>query len=277
MTTMDTSEALAARAVGGDAAALTELCRRLQGPIFRLCVRMLGHVGDAEDATQDVLVQIVTHLGQFAHESALSTWAHRVAVRHALALRARRRDLPALDEATFAAMLERGLAYGRENPSPGPEDEAFVTEVRLACTQGMLMMLSPDERLALVLVELLGFDTLEAAAIAEVRPDALRQRLARGRARLVTFVEAHCGLARDDAACRCEAQVPAKLRRPDAPEPTFAPRAGADLPMPRVDAAREELAAVRTLAAVYRRQGALEPSPALHARVRASLPILLAD
>jgi DNA-directed RNA polymerase specialized sigma24 family protein len=83
----DPLEPLRQRALAGDAAALDALCRALANPVFRLCLRMLGDVDDAEDATQEVLVKVVTHLGQFAGRSALTTWVHQIAVRHVLSLR----------------------------------------------------------------------------------------------------------------------------------------------------------------------------------------------
>ena len=145
----DALGALAARAVDGDGKALAELCRRLEAPVYRLCLRMLGDVRDAEDAAQDVLVKVVTHLARFQGRSALMTWVHTVAVRHVLGLKKSRAEERALDEDAFAALLEQGLAFGATQPPPTPEDRTLITEVRLSCTQGMLLTLSRDERLAL--------------------------------------------------------------------------------------------------------------------------------
>lgn len=47
-------EQLAERAVAGDRGALEALCRALQGPIYRLAQRMLGHPDDAEDCAQEI-------------------------------------------------------------------------------------------------------------------------------------------------------------------------------------------------------------------------------
>jgi hypothetical protein len=68
------------RAAAGNSDALYALLRALQEPIFGLAVRMLRHRADAEDATQEALLRIVTHLGQFRSESRFSTWAWRIAV-----------------------------------------------------------------------------------------------------------------------------------------------------------------------------------------------------
>src|SRR5271165_4328680 len=58
--------------------------------VFALARRMLGNDADAEDVTQDVLVQVVRKLDTFRGDSDVFTWLHRMTVHAALALRAKR-------------------------------------------------------------------------------------------------------------------------------------------------------------------------------------------
>src|SRR5580700_2961012 len=58
--------------------------------IYNLARRMLGADADAEDVTQDVLLQVVRKLDTFRGESAFPTWLHRVTVNAALAHRRKR-------------------------------------------------------------------------------------------------------------------------------------------------------------------------------------------
>lgn len=53
---------LVTRAVAGERAALEGVCRAVQASVYRLALRMLGAVEDAEDSTQEILVLVVTHL-----------------------------------------------------------------------------------------------------------------------------------------------------------------------------------------------------------------------
>src|ERR1035437_10961201 len=69
----------ARRAIAGNRAALERLVRALQGDIYGLALRMLCNREDAEDATQELLVRIVTHLSKFDFRSKLQTWAYAVA------------------------------------------------------------------------------------------------------------------------------------------------------------------------------------------------------
>src|SRR3974377_580425 len=52
--------------------------------VYNLARRMLGNDADAEDVTQDVLLQVVRKLDSFRGESAFPTWLHRVTVNAAL-------------------------------------------------------------------------------------------------------------------------------------------------------------------------------------------------
>ena len=60
-----TIEEVAQRAVTGDREALDALVRAVQPDIYALALRMLWNREDAEDATQEVLVRVVTRLSQF--------------------------------------------------------------------------------------------------------------------------------------------------------------------------------------------------------------------
>ena len=80
-------ENAAAEAVGGDKAALNYVVSRLQAEIYGLSFRMLCNREDAEDATQEILIRIVTHLSRFDFRSKLKTWAYRIAVNYILDVR----------------------------------------------------------------------------------------------------------------------------------------------------------------------------------------------
>lgn len=76
------------RALAGDAAAVDRIVRTLQGPFFDLARRMVLDSGDAEDAAQEALLRVVTHLAQFDQGARFSTWAWRIALNACLDARA---------------------------------------------------------------------------------------------------------------------------------------------------------------------------------------------
>ena len=77
-------EAWVTAAKAGDGHALEALLEAVQGPVYGLALRMLWHPADAEDATQEILIKVVTHLSQFRGDSSFKTWMFRVATNHLL-------------------------------------------------------------------------------------------------------------------------------------------------------------------------------------------------
>jgi RNA polymerase sigma factor (sigma-70 family) len=196
----------------GDRLALETLVKTVQHDVYQLARRMLWNTADAEDAAQEILVKIVTNLATFRGESAFSTWVYRVACNHLLSARKSRTEQRAVTFESFAEALEHGLAEAGAEPHLGPDRSALATELMVACTNGMLLCLDRDHRVAYVLGEILGFDGEEAAQILKITPAAMRKRLSRARARLGAFMEEHCGIVSLEADCRCDRQLDSALR-----------------------------------------------------------------
>ena len=80
-------EELVSRAQTGDKDALDRLVRRHQPWVFNIAIRMLWHREIAEDATQEILIKVVTKLSTFLGQSQFRTWLYRIAVNHLLNVR----------------------------------------------------------------------------------------------------------------------------------------------------------------------------------------------
>ncbi|WP_371534976.1 MULTISPECIES: RNA polymerase sigma factor [unclassified Streptomyces] len=74
----DGTEALAIQASGGDQAALDALLRDISPDVLRRCARFLLYREDAEEAAQDVLVQVARNIHRFEGRSKFSTWLYTV-------------------------------------------------------------------------------------------------------------------------------------------------------------------------------------------------------
>jgi hypothetical protein len=77
-----------------------------------------------------------------------------------------------------------------------PEAEAnlFAAEIRLRCTQAMLLGLDREGRIAYLLADVMGLSGQEAAAVLELDPATYRKRLSRARARLYEFMRGRSGV-----------------------------------------------------------------------------------
>src|SRR5215468_7495703 len=93
---------------------------------------MLGNDADAEDVTQEVLLQVVRKLDTFRGESSLPTWLHRITVNAALALRRKRAQLR---ERQIKDSMDQYLEDGTKNfptrsGSTTSDKQALGTELR---------------------------------------------------------------------------------------------------------------------------------------------------
>jgi RNA polymerase sigma factor (sigma-70 family) len=197
---------LVARAVEGDRAALEQVIRLLEDPLYRLALRMVRRPSDAEDATQEILIRVLTRLASWRGEARLLTWAYRVGTNYLLNLR---RGSSAESQALSFEEFRDGLADGLADANyRGPEAQLLADEMRLSCTQAMLQCLERHERIAFVLGEIFELNSAEAAWILDTTPAAFRKRLQRARTRIRGFMESTCGLVNPNAFCRCARRVP---------------------------------------------------------------------
>lgn len=248
MTAATDLEALAASAVAGDRAAVEQLVAALQHDVYQLALRMLWTREDAEDATQEILVRVITRLGQFDGRSRLKTWAYRVATNHLLDVKRSPVERQRLTFDEFADDLRRGI----DEDASEVELSLLVEEVKVGCTLGMLQCLDREHRLAYILGEIFELPAPEAADALAIAPPAFRKRLQRARERVETFMRGHCGLVDDEATCRCHRRTAAAVAcgrvLPEAPR--FAQRSASfvevrDL-VRRVEAGRRAVEAHRT-------------------------------
>lgn len=269
-------EADVRRAREGSRAALERVVAATQGPLYNLALRMLWHPQDAEDATQEIQVRIITHLAKFRGESAFMTWAYRVAANY---LRSTRRGRMERERLTFHRFGEE-LAQTAPEPAAGAlagvERALLLEEVRVGCTLGMLLCLGREERLTFILGEILELGHAEGAAILEIAPAAFRKRLSRARQRVIAFTRARCGLVEPDNPCRCHHRLGFALAagRLDPQRLLHARHPGTARAFPGVLEQIRRLDAAQRAVALYRAQGETRPGGDFTGRVRAMLATL---
>ncbi len=201
------TEDLVVKAKQGDKQALDGLVRRIQDRIYGLAIRMLCNPTDAEDATQEILVKIVTHLSDFRQESAFSTWAYRIACNHLLTSQKRRAERREITFEECEASGNAGLAAPSSNLAYGAEQAMLAQEVMMSCIHVLLLCLDRDLRLAYILGELFEVTGEQGAFILDTTPVAFRKRLSRARALLRNFMQKRCGLVDSSNPCQCARQV----------------------------------------------------------------------
>jgi RNA polymerase sigma factor (sigma-70 family) len=195
---------LVIRARAGDRKALEDLVQRHQGWIYNIAVRMLYHPQDAEDATQEILVKILTRLSSFEGRSSFRTWLYRIIVNHLLNMKRGRVEDPTISFRMYGEELDKTPDLDLPAPkATSPDTNLLVTEVMLACTSGMLLCLDREQRLAYILGAIFAVSDTVAAEALEITAENFRQRLARARRDLRNFMSDKCGLVNQANPCRC--------------------------------------------------------------------------
>jgi RNA polymerase sigma factor (sigma-70 family) len=246
-------EQLVGEAKAGNRTAVEELIRRIQDRIYGLALRMLWHPADAEDASQEILIRILTSLGSFRGESSFSTWVYRVASNYLLTTRKRRMEHDRLTFQAFGEDLERGLGKAAEIPASS-EQALLIQEVKIGCTHGMLLCLNREHRLAFILGEVFELTDREAAEILEISAAAFRKRLSRARSRLYAFMAQHCGLVNPKSQCRCakRADVAIQVGRVNPKDLLFASHPAIAHPEPSLMEKVSEMEELHDAAAIFR-------------------------
>jgi len=262
-------EDLARRAREGDHEALESLVSAIQDRVYGLALRMLWHPEDARDATQEILIRIVTRLGTFRGASSFSTWAYRVAANCLLTARKSRLEERSYTFQRFGEELEQGLSDAAA-PQASGETALLLEEIKVGCTLAMLTCLDRPHRLAYILGEILEMDGDEAPRVLGIAAAPYRKRLSRARDAVVAFTRAKCGLVNPERPCRCRRRVSEAVRlgRVTPGQLIFASDAERARQFPGVLAEIRRLEGVRRAAALFRSHPDFTAPADLAARIR---------
>lgn len=172
----ETEASLLARAQAGDVAAFERLSGAHADRLYMLLVRLLGDRAEAEDVAQEVMLRAWRGITRFRGQSSYFTWLYRIAVNEANRALDRRGRRPA-GVSIGAQELELPAA-----PEEEPSRQAENNELRRVLSQA-LAGLPPPLRTAIVLRDVEGLSTQEAAEIAGVSQAAFKSRLHQARLR----------------------------------------------------------------------------------------------
>lgn len=168
---------LVQRACGGDVGSFEELVSAYADRLFSIVLRIVGDRAEAEDVVQETLLRAWRNIGRFQERSMFFTWLYRIAVNEAnraLEKRARRGVSVPVDDETVQ------LAAPAED---GPARQVEHRELRDGL-EVAIAGLAPPYRTALVLRDIEGLSTREAAGVAGVGEAAFKSRLHQARMKL---------------------------------------------------------------------------------------------
>ena len=164
--------------------------------LYRIAMRHLENVADAEDAVQDAFLSAYTHLNQFKRQARMSTWVTTIVINSArMKLRRRRRQvLLALSDQSQDHGGEQFLEALRDR-RPNPEDVSQRNELTERAVR-FTILLSPTLRKTFQLRDVYGLSIRDTAKILGVPNGTVKAQTARARAKLRLLVQNSVGRKR---------------------------------------------------------------------------------
>ncbi|HET7052208.1 MAG TPA: sigma-70 family RNA polymerase sigma factor [Solirubrobacteraceae bacterium] len=165
---------LLALAQQGDVTAFETLTRSCIDRLFAVVVRLVDDPAEAEDVVQEALLRAWRGIGRFRGKSAFFTWLYRIAINEA------HRSLE--KGARRPQTVDPADARVQESPSNDLGPARLAEDRELRGTLGLaLSALPPPHRAAVILRDVEGLSTREAADAAGIGEAAFKSRLHQGR------------------------------------------------------------------------------------------------
>ncbi|RKI44020.1 RNA polymerase sigma factor [bacterium D16-51] len=199
-------QALVDKAATGDKKALETLIAGVQDIVFNLSLRMLGTFADAEDATQDILLKMITHLSSFRGDSSFTTWVFSIAANHLKNYKKHMFARYPLSFEYYGDDIENGKIQDVPDLTQNVEKDILAEELKMSCTNVMLQCLDVESRCIFILGTMFKVDSRIAGDILGMTPEAYRQRLSRIRRKMADFLAEYCG-EYGSGRCKCRDRV----------------------------------------------------------------------
>jgi RNA polymerase sigma-70 factor (ECF subfamily) len=178
------------RLKSGSSEAARTLVARHMPLMLKAAERILRSRADAEDAVQEAFISAFRKLDSLDDAASMPAWLHRITVNAAISLyRRKKRE----NEEPIEDLLPQFDSDGWRNYSTealsSEADEKLMSDERAAAIRAALARLPDSHRVVLVLRDLEGLSTREAADTLGIQENAVKVRLHRARAALRTLLE----------------------------------------------------------------------------------------
>jgi RNA polymerase sigma factor (sigma-70 family) len=205
-------ESLVIKAQNGNQEALEGVVIGIQDMVYYLALRMLASPEDAKEATQEIIIRIITKLSTFEHNSKFKTWVYRVSTNYLINEKKIRQKEQGLTFERFKQDLESDLTLP-VNYENQMDYSLLLDEVRIGCTIAMLLCLDPKNRMSYILGEILELDSIEASEVLGISRESFRQQVSRSRKKVQEFTQNTCGLVNECNSCTCEKKLTGAVKR----------------------------------------------------------------
>lgn len=188
--------------INGDKNAAEKLILNHQVFIYNIALKMTRNVEDAQDLTQEVFLKALSALSKFKGKSKFRTWLYRIAVNHFLNAKKGKSENNIQSFESFFNYVDTIPDYDfslREQK----EISATIEDLRIGCTNAMLLCLDREQRIIFILSEMFDIDHKLGSEILGITPGNFRIKLMRVRNDFYNWMNNRCGLINKANPCRC--------------------------------------------------------------------------
>lgn len=171
----------------GDATAFYELVSLYKDRVLNTCYRFLLNKQDAEDAAQEVFIEVFQSIRSFRGQARLSTWIYRVAVTKCLDELKKRKRKKRISSIGRVLGLEEVAAWltGGKKADAALQEKESLQQIAEALNE-----LPDNQRVAFTLSKIEGYTNSEIAAILETSQVAVESLIHRAKKKLSARLEA---------------------------------------------------------------------------------------
>lgn len=166
--------------------------------VSSVCHRMVQDPHLAQDASQQVWLEVIKALPGFRGESKISTWIYSITRRVVLDF--------ARNERQYSTKFLRGYFHGGDQDLPQQKDfnkDVWVREMCDKCLTGMLHCLDNESRLIYIFKDVVQLSYGEIVEIQGQNEQTIRQIVSRTRRKLRNFLKDECVLFNPEGSCHC--------------------------------------------------------------------------
>ena len=192
------------KSLAGDKNALESLVLRHQSWIYNIALRMLCDQIDAEDATQEVLVKVITKLALYNPAlCAFRTWLYRITANHIINWKNNKKETVISELIKSGNFEEYASSIPDKRSWSKPESQIINEEVKMSCVHCMLLCLKRRERMVFILGVIFGIHDSVGAEILDISKANFRKVLSRSREKIFRFFTRQCSILNENNPCRC--------------------------------------------------------------------------
>ena len=162
----------------GDHNAFGELVELYKDRVFALTYRMLGNRQEAEDVAQEAFIRAYTNIDRYQIDRKFSTWLYAFTYNHCVNYVNRNTAKKIEKKSVDTEILE----YKHYDPD---KDDKEISQLRVDKLKGALDLISPDEKMILLLKYQDSLSIKELSDILDIGESAVKMRLKRAKEKLI--------------------------------------------------------------------------------------------